>query len=89
MSERRFNPLSDEWVVITANRQERVLRPPTEECPLCPRSVNRDGFTEVPFEEYEVAVFENRFPALTVTSDIDSEEYSLRTRQFRRMDIVR
>jgi UDPglucose--hexose-1-phosphate uridylyltransferase len=77
MSERRYNPLADEWIVITADRQERVFRPPTEQCPLCPIFVNRDGFTEIPFEEYEVAIFENRFPALTVTTTTDSEEYSL------------
>ncbi len=76
MSERRYSPLSDEWVVITANRQERVFRPSTEQCPLCPNSVNREGFTEIPFKEYEVAVFENRFPALTVTPDICLKEDS-------------
>ncbi len=75
MSERRYNPLADEWVIITANRQERVFRPPTEQCPLCPSSVNRDGFTEIPFEEYQVAIFENRFPALTDTTETDFKEY--------------
>ncbi len=73
MSERRYNPLADEWVVITANRQERVFRPAIERCPLCPRSVNRHGFTEIPFENYQVAIFENRFPALTATAEIDTE----------------
>ena len=68
MSERRYNPLADEWVVITSNRQDRVLRPPLEQCPLCPTSVNVGGYHEIPLEGYDVAVFENRFPALSVNA---------------------
>lgn len=65
MAERRYNPLADEWVVITANRQDRVHRPSPEQCPLCPREDSRKDFREIPFESYQVAVFENRFPALS------------------------
>lgn len=65
VAERRYNPLSGEWVMITANRQGRVYRPTTEQCPLCPTSIDREGFSEIPFASYEVAVFENRFPALS------------------------
>jgi len=71
MAERRRNPLTNEWVVITAHRQRRTYRPPTAQCPLCPTSANSEGFTEVPFETYEVAVFENRFPALSPVGTIE------------------
>ncbi|MTE19407.1 galactose-1-phosphate uridylyltransferase [Streptomyces sp. TRM43335] len=61
-SEIRHDPLLDEWVAVTAHRQARTYHPPQNECPLCP---SRNGrMTEVPAEDYQVAVFENRFPSL-------------------------
>jgi UDPglucose--hexose-1-phosphate uridylyltransferase len=58
----RFDALAGEWVIIAAQRQDRTFLPPTEECPLCP---SREGrLTEVPAEDYDVVVFENRFPSL-------------------------
>lgn len=60
-SELRHDPLLDEWVAVTAHRQGRTYHPPADECPLCP---SRDGRrTEIPEADYEVAVFENRFPS--------------------------
>lgn len=62
-SEARFDPLRGEWVVIASHRQGRTYRPPADECPLCP---SRNGrLSEIPADDYEVAVFENRFPSLT------------------------
>ncbi|MFH0244003.1 galactose-1-phosphate uridylyltransferase [Streptomyces sp. HK10] len=62
-SEIRHDPLLGEWVAVTAHRQARTYHPPADECPLCP---SRDGRpTEIPAGDYEVAVFENRFPSLT------------------------
>lgn len=58
----RWDPLTGEWVVIAAQRQDRTFLPPTEQCPLCP---SRDGrLTEIPAPDYDVVVFENRFPSL-------------------------
>jgi UDPglucose--hexose-1-phosphate uridylyltransferase len=62
----RYDPLMDEWVAIAAHRQERTFLPPTDECPLCPSTPDR--LTEIP-SDYEVVVFENRFPSF---SDRDS-----------------
>ncbi|HEX5567361.1 MAG TPA: galactose-1-phosphate uridylyltransferase [Streptomyces sp.] len=60
-SEIRHDPLLGEWVAVTAHRQARTYHPPPDECPLCP---SRNGrLTEIPAEDYEVAVFENRFPS--------------------------
>ncbi|WP_042376740.1 galactose-1-phosphate uridylyltransferase [Streptacidiphilus melanogenes] len=62
LSELRHDPVLDEWVVVAAHRQGRTYHPPADECPLCP---SRDGrLSEIPESDYEVVVFENRFPSL-------------------------
>src|SRR5213078_2115053 len=59
--ELRYDPLVDEWVAIAAHRQTRTFLPATSDCPLCPSTVDRS--TEVPAYDYDVVVFENRFPS--------------------------
>jgi UDPglucose--hexose-1-phosphate uridylyltransferase len=60
-AEVRYDPLLDEWVAMASHRQSRTHLPPADECPLCP---SRPGHaTEVPADDYEVVVFENRFPS--------------------------
>jgi UDPglucose--hexose-1-phosphate uridylyltransferase len=60
-SEVRYDPLLDEWVAIASHRQTRTHLPPADECPLCPSTGGRQ--TEVPSPDYDVVVFENRFPS--------------------------
>jgi len=63
MSELRWNPLLGEWVATATPRQDRTFLPPPDYCPLCPTVPG--GFpTEVPEADYEIVVFENRFPSL-------------------------
>ena len=63
MSELRWNPLLGEWVATATQRQDRTFLPPDDYCPLCPTKPG--GFpTEVPESDYDIAVFENRFPSL-------------------------
>jgi UDPglucose--hexose-1-phosphate uridylyltransferase len=63
VSELRWNPLLGEWVATATRRQERTFLPPRDYCPLCP--TRPGGFpTEVPEPDYDIAVFENRFPSL-------------------------
>ena len=63
MSELRWNPLLGEWVATATHRQERTFMPPADFCPLCPTKPG--GFpTEVPESDYDLVVFENRFPSL-------------------------
>nr|WP_241266021.1 galactose-1-phosphate uridylyltransferase [Streptomyces boncukensis] len=59
----RHDPLLDDWVGVTAHRNVRTYHPPADECPLCP---SRNGrLTEIPEADYDVAVFENRFPSFS------------------------
>lgn len=62
-TELRRDPLRDEWVVVAGHRQARTFLPPSSECPLCP--THDDQLTEIPEADYQVVVFENRFPSLT------------------------
>ncbi len=58
----RYEELRGEQVVYAIDRQERTFLPPAEHCPLCPTAPG-DEPTEIPFAQFEIAVFENRFPA--------------------------
>lgn len=62
MGELRFEELRGEWVDYAIHRQQRTFLPAEEHCPLCP---TRPGGaeTEIPHPAFEIAVFENRFPA--------------------------
>ncbi len=62
-AELRYDPLLDEWVTIAAHRQSRTFLPPSSECPLCPSTPDRS--TEIPASDYDVVVFENRFPTFS------------------------
>ena len=60
-SEIRFDQLLGEWVVLATHRQDRTHLPPAELCPLLPSTTHK---TEIPVADYDVVVFENRFPSL-------------------------
>ena len=50
-------------MIVASHRQGRTHLPPADQCPLCP---SREGrATEIPAADYDVVVFENRFPSLT------------------------
>jgi UDPglucose--hexose-1-phosphate uridylyltransferase len=62
-SELRFDAQTGQWVIIAALRQDRTYKPPPDACPLCPGPT---GLTsEIPAPDYDVVVFENRFPSLS------------------------
>ncbi len=63
MSELRWHPLLREWVITATHRQDRTFLPPKDYCPLCPTKPGAFP-TEIPSEDYEVVVFENKFPSL-------------------------
>ena len=60
ISHLRWHPVRREWVVYSAHRQTRTYKPPAKACPFCPAAP--DG--EIPFEDFSIAVFDNRFSAL-------------------------
>lgn len=57
MLELRYNPLTDEWIIVSAETQRRPVQPSQQSCPICV------GGLELP-EGYDLVSFENRFPAL-------------------------
>jgi UDPglucose--hexose-1-phosphate uridylyltransferase len=85
VTELRFNELRGEHVDYAIHRQDRIFLPSRDHCPLCP---TRPGAppTEIPVPAFEIAVFDNRFPAFTaprgaaeVVVYTDSHEGSLAT----------
>ena len=68
----RWHPLRGEWVAYAAFRQNRPFLPPPEYNPLavCTDPANP---TELPVGDYEVAVFDNRFPSLALGSSAPPE----------------
>lgn len=62
-SEMRFHPLRQEWTLFAPHRQKRTFKPSKAANPLAPA---RPGapITEIPFDDFELAVFGNRFPSL-------------------------
>ncbi len=58
----RFDALTDEWVAVAAHRQTRTHLPPADQCPICPTTAHNPS--EIPAPDYDVVVFENRFPSL-------------------------
>jgi UDPglucose--hexose-1-phosphate uridylyltransferase len=61
--ELRWNSVLGEHVIVSTGRQGRTFLPPPEYCPLCPTAAPDAFATEIPAAEYEIAVFENRFPS--------------------------
>jgi UDPglucose--hexose-1-phosphate uridylyltransferase len=57
VSELRWHPLLEQWVVVTTHRQDRPQMP-ADWCPFCP------GSGRVP-DDYDVALYPNDFPAFS------------------------
>jgi len=64
----RFDRSTGQWVIIAALRQDRTYKPTADQCPLCPGPT---GLTsEVPAPDYDVVVFDNRFPSLSGAGEL-------------------
>jgi UDPglucose--hexose-1-phosphate uridylyltransferase len=59
----RWHPLRGEWVTYAAYRQGRTFLPPPEYNPLAV-TIDPTQPTEVPDADWDIAVFDNRFPSL-------------------------
>lgn len=66
----RWHPLRGEWVAYATHRQRRTFLPPPDFNPLAP---TRDAAapTELPAGDYDVAVFDNRFPTFSALAGGD------------------
>ncbi|MEM6476669.1 MAG: galactose-1-phosphate uridylyltransferase [Pseudomonadota bacterium] len=64
----RHHPLRDEWNVYAAHRQNRTFKPSAADDPLAP-TVPGGPETEIPFTDFELAVFENKFAAFHPSAD--------------------
>src|SRR5689334_9008367 len=62
MSELRWHPLFQEWVITSTERQDRTFLPPKDYCPLDPQRPGGPP-TEIP-TGYHVVSFLNKFPSL-------------------------
>jgi UDPglucose--hexose-1-phosphate uridylyltransferase len=63
-SEIRLDVLTGEYVAIAAHRMNRTYLPPANENPLAPSRPGEPP-TEIPAADYDVVVFENRFPTFS------------------------
>ncbi|MEO1658413.1 MAG: galactose-1-phosphate uridylyltransferase [Pseudomonadota bacterium] len=61
--ELRWHPFRQEWNVYAAHRQNRTYKPSAADDPLAP-TVPGEAPTEIPFSDFELAVFENKFTSL-------------------------
>lgn len=68
----RLDQLTGEWIPMATHRMNRTFLPPASANPLAPAdpdSEYQDG--EIPATDYDVVVFENRFPSLLKVPDVD------------------
>lgn len=61
--ELRWHPLRQEWNVYAPHRQNRTFKPSAADDPLAPTKPG-GPLTEVPFSDFQLAVFENKFTSL-------------------------
>ena len=69
--ELRWHPLRSEWNVYAPHRQNRTFKPSAADDPLAP-SILGGPPTEIPFTDFELAVFENKFTSLHAEAPIPS-----------------
>ena len=70
--ELRYNRMRDEYLAVSASRNNRPFLPPAQYCPLCPvqeyqldpNGVACKTYVPIMSRTYEWAVFENMFPGL-------------------------
>jgi UDPglucose--hexose-1-phosphate uridylyltransferase len=64
----RWHPLRSEWITYASYRQDRTFLPPPQYNPLAV-TLDQAHPTELPAGDWDVAVFDNRFPSLTLESE--------------------
>ncbi|HVG03539.1 MAG TPA: galactose-1-phosphate uridylyltransferase [Burkholderiaceae bacterium] len=69
----RWHPLRGEWVTYAAYRQDRTFLPPPQYNPLAV-TIDPAQPTEMPDSNWDIAVFDNRFPSLLSARDVGVPE---------------
>lgn len=69
----RIDPLTGSHVALAAHRMNRTFLPPADEDPLAPAGRGTVP-SEIPEPEYDVVVFENRFPSLQGPLEVYRDE---------------
>ena len=77
-SQVRYDALLGEWVGIAGHRQTRTYHPPANACPLCPSTAGNQS--EIPSPDYDVVVFENRFPSFAGAGEVAADGGAFDTR---------
>lgn len=85
MTERRYDPLTDRWIIVSPDRVQRPWQGESENSPnadspdwlsgcyLCPRTTRSAGATNPDYRQ--VHIFDNDFPALDAAqAEVDSSE---------------
>lgn len=71
----RYDILMDEWIPMATHRMNRTFMPPKEANPLAPKNKNcKQSDSEIPSTDYDVVVFENRFPSFLTVPGAKNEE---------------
>jgi UDPglucose--hexose-1-phosphate uridylyltransferase len=71
-SQLRLDRQTGQWITIAPQRQHRTYKPAADSCPLCPDPSGLS--TEVPAPDYDVVVFENRFPSYAGKSTVQLDD---------------
>ncbi|GAA1653529.1 galactose-1-phosphate uridylyltransferase [Georgenia ruanii] len=74
----RYDVLTGEWIPMATHRMNRTFLPPADANPFAPArpgAAYQDG--EIPDTDYDVVVFENRFPSLVAVPGVPDEVASL------------
>ncbi len=64
----RWNPSRQEWVTYSGTRKVRTAFPPEKYCPLCP-GAELNYPTEIPFKNFEIAIFPNRWSSFNTNNE--------------------
>lgn len=59
----RHHPLINDWTIYCPHRQNRTFKPGVADDPLAPAKAGA-ATTEIPFDDFELAIFGNRFTSL-------------------------
>jgi len=78
--ELRYHPLRQEWNVYAPHRQNRTYKPVTTDDPLAPSRPDAPP-TEIPFEDFELAVFENKFTNFHIDAALPASLTNCKTAQ--------